>query len=525
MDELSEANQSALKTAATVISAATSAAEVAVALAARRAESAADASAGRHRETVRQIEADRETAAVQWQRADDPQLWQGDPAELAQVWASARAWEGLDPRAAAAAAQFEQRLEQAGIPLPDQSRARGSDELHALALLLQRAEDTSGAGNHTGHAQHQSQWEHSPEPHSTSGAESPVEPAQRHQATAVQALGAERAAEVTQSGVWPTLAGQLDHLQQTGHDPVDVLRAVHDERGFGDAQHLAAVLVWRVRRHTTMETPHAQQEGGLAEPVVEQPDVRLREAADLVTNSQFGATSMLQRKLHDVGFAEAASLMDQLEQHGVVGPSEGSQARQVLARPTDLDRLLGSGSGSEHVVYWYDEHRHPQYIRTDQALQLVENLPQRDVDGTHFGVDHIARDQVRYLYGQNAALDVAIAARFPRWSLVAAHDNQRPNRRGDPDTHRTHGERGRRAGTEQPLREQMGAAEEQQTGQSIAAEYRRGAYDAGAEAPRTAGEGFPTPLRGALGKADEGTHSGTGHRQYRRPQHDTERRR
>jgi S-DNA-T family DNA segregation ATPase FtsK/SpoIIIE len=72
-----------------------------------------------------------------------------------------------------------------------------------------------------------------------------------------------------------------------------------------------------------IDEPEPGEEGGEAD------DALINEAAKLVITHQQGSTSLLQRRLK-VGYSRAGRLMDQLENLGVVGPFQGSKARDVL---------------------------------------------------------------------------------------------------------------------------------------------------------------------------------------------------
>ena len=133
------------------------------------------------------------------------------------------------------------------------------------------------------------------------------------------------------------LIGKGDMLYLQGNDPVRVQCAFVDTP---EVERIANYISKQQGYPTAFELPEVESEeaeSSAAEVDMTKLDPMLRQAAELVVVHQQGSTSLIQRKF-SIGYNRAGRIMDQLERIGIVGPSQGSKARDVLCTDlTDLD--------------------------------------------------------------------------------------------------------------------------------------------------------------------------------------------
>ena len=309
---------------------------------------AAERSAEQARQTRAQARARQQADAAVWQAAMRPTWWRDASAEdISRVWRAASTWHHVDPRAEAARQVVVDRLAERGVQV-DPAADREPADVESLSDALDRsAVDEATEGQE---AEGRGQADQQAVPSRQRMTVDEVRDRQERMAAEVRrawpgALG-ER---VIACEAWGALAYKLDQAQRDGHDVQQLLRGVPPfiTRARTPAafafRSVEDRLEGRVDLGTVRKDKHGQvqpqQPGRTSDPArrvdLAGMEPHVAEAAKLVVETRFGSVAMLQRRM-GLGFADAARVMTQLEQHGIVGPARDAGPREVLVKPEGL---------------------------------------------------------------------------------------------------------------------------------------------------------------------------------------------
>jgi hypothetical protein len=377
-----QVSQEAAAALQAVIMAATQIATVIVQARAQKARELAEQRNEQARQYRASLEQQRDYASEVWRRAERNDWWRrAQPADIQRLWESAAAWQHIDPRAADTLGNIRGRLAEMGVQVDDPRTPPGDSAWirEAVNLAAEERMAQQASRGPQGRAQESTTAEaDAGDPvvrpseernlHATAVYQRLNEQDQESIAASVRAGWPDRAEDLITCQAWPALAGRIWERGQAGHDMTETVRLL-SQNDISNARRPAALACWMFDRMEMRDfrTGGVVISGEVVEPKKEQgagqnaspqqprqgpltpaevqaafaASETLREAATLITESQFGSGAMLIRKMR-VGFAESGHLMDQLEQCGVVGPEPASRgARDVLISREQLGQLLG----------------------------------------------------------------------------------------------------------------------------------------------------------------------------------------